>query len=153
MILTVQMDNVIATHDEPIRKYLNTTIFTLDNLEQAYSEGQLKTLPAEPSASEVLWKLSDEGNHIKVVVNRFIGDGLNHKIVTHTTDWLDRKDIPYREILFITQPVMFVTDVFIGTTLSKSIPNTALTIPYQFMEPLPGKNKWETVYEKIENLP
>lgn len=146
------MDNVIATHDDPLRKHLNTQKLTPTNLSQAYTEGQLKYLPMEPDASEIIWKLSDKNHHIKIIVNRFITDGLNHKVVTHTTDWLDRHDIPYREILFITQPVPFVTDVFIGNTFHRSIPENALHIPYQTLKPSTELSKWETIYQKIKTV-
>lgn len=146
MIITVQLDNVIASHDLTLKKLLNTDTLTVDNLSRAYSEGVLKTLPVEPDAAEILWKLNDQNHHIKILVSRFIQHGLNHKIVAHTTDWLDRYDIPYREIFFINTPVKLNTDVFIGDPLAP-IDSKIIHIPYAS---LPGDKKWETIYEQLE---
>lgn len=146
MIVTVQLDNVIATHDTAIKKLLNVETLTVKDLTTAYTEGVLKTLPVEPGAAENLWKINDKNHHVKIIVSRFIQHGLNHKIVAHTTDWLDRNDIPYREIFFINTPIKLNTDIFIGDSLAH-IPQTIKHLPYAT---LTTENKWDTIYQQIE---
>lgn len=147
MIITVDLDNTITNHDMALNLLLKGAEHNRENITTAYAQGFLKTLEEEPDATETLWKLSDSGYHIKLLVNRFVTSGLNHKIVAHTTDWLDRHDIPYREILFITKPIGLTSDVYITHNNPLNQP-TLHQITYQNSNlELPNNvNNWKELY-------
>ncbi len=54
-----------------------------------------------PGAAPYLWRLSDDGYHIRIVTSKLGLHGLNGEIIAGTIAWLDYYDVPYRSIAFL----------------------------------------------------
>lgn len=118
MIITINIDNTFTNYNEAIGEYFEQNPLTegegfAQGIGRAYAEGLLKSLKPAPNASEVLWNLNEQGHHIRFFVNRFILHGQNHKVIAHTTEWLDKHDLPYREIFFLTTNPKIHTNIHI----------------------------------------
>jgi len=119
MLITIAVDNTITSYTETIQKYLQTQPTEpnetfAQKIAHAYAQGILRDLKPAPGVAETLWNLNENNHQIKLIVDRFILHGQNHKVVAHTTEWLDTHDIPYREILFLAAPpTTLKTDIYI----------------------------------------
>lgn len=140
MIIAVALDNVVTTYIKTFQTYMaemlhvpeeeienvlpSDTTPDFENWQhvkedlyshqvQAFSKGILKTMGVADDASDVLWKLSNEGHHIRITTSRFLQHGQNHKVIAHTGEWLDRNDIPYRDLVFIHDRTEVNADVYI----------------------------------------
>lgn len=80
---------------------------------QAVALGLYKEMDAIGNVSEILWKLSDEGHHIRVITSRFVKSGQNAQVVSSTAIWLDKYDIPYRDIMFVKNKTDVYADIYI----------------------------------------
>lgn len=80
---------------------------------EAVSRGLYAGLPSIKGASETLWKLSDEGHHIRVITKRFVKNGQHGKVVADTAAWLDAVNIPYRDLAFLSKKTDLYADVYI----------------------------------------
>lgn len=78
-------------------------------------EHMFANMPVMENASEVLWRLSKKGVHIIVVTHRLMIPGFGHNKVTiaDTIEWLDKNNIPYRDICFIADKPRFQADLYI----------------------------------------
>ena len=54
-------------------------------------------MPVIPGASEVLWRLSDQGIWIRIISHRLYVNWGHATAAGDTADWLDRANIPYRD--------------------------------------------------------
>lgn len=134
MIITITLDNVITQYDNGVNNYLQNHPSPqgeniAETISQGYAQGLLKTLQPTPGVSDALWELNEQGHHIRILVNRFILHGQNHKIIAHTAEWLDTNDIPYREIYFHTLNPHLPTDIHIDAdprTIKHLIPHTTV---------------------------
>lgn len=81
--------------------------------ERAVNQGLYQKLKPIAGASEVLWKLNNEGHHLRVITSRFVLHGQHSKVLSHTAEWLDFNDIPYRDISFVARKGDIFADVYI----------------------------------------
>jgi 5'(3')-deoxyribonucleotidase len=127
--------------------------------ERAVAEGLYTKLEVIDGASEKLWKLSDEGHHIRVITSRFVVNRQHAKVITDTAVWLDDKNIPYRDICFVKTKGDIFADVYIDDAPENIITFQNLgrqviiyDTPYnQDLEGLRAYN-WDDVYEIIQFL-
>lgn len=63
--------------------------------------GMFATMPAIEGASEALWNLSNADIWIRVITHRLIMNGAHQTVARDTVAWLDKADIPYRDLCFI----------------------------------------------------
>jgi 5'-nucleotidase len=107
-------------------------------------------------ASETLWKLSEEGYHLRVITSRFVKHGQNAQVIGDTATWLDKNDIPYRDIMFVKDKADVYADIYIDDS-PENVINLKRTgrkvitfdAPYnKDLEGLRAKN-WDDVYQII----
>lgn len=79
----------------------------------AVDRGLYANLPVIDGASETLWKLSDEGHHIRVITKRFVKNGQHGRVVADTAAWLDTMNIPYRDLAFLGKKSDLHADIYI----------------------------------------
>lgn len=79
----------------------------------AVRDGLFRSLQPMEGASKALWELSDKGVHIRVVTHRFFGNGNHQVVAADTVAWLDRHEIPYRDLCFLGSKSQLHADVFI----------------------------------------
>ena len=70
-------------------------------------------MPAYPNVSESLWSLSEMGIWIRVITHRMFMSGSHALIASDTVQWLDDKNIPYRDICFIGAKHNVEADIYI----------------------------------------
>ncbi len=79
----------------------------------AVENGIFANMKPVPGASHYLWKLNEEGYHLRVITSRFVKHGQNAQVVSDTAFWLDRNDIPYRDIMFVKDKPDVYADIYI----------------------------------------
>jgi len=80
---------------------------------EAVAMGLYRDMDVMPGASDTLWKLNNEGHHLRVITSRFVQHGQNFRVVSSTGEWLDKHDLPYRDIMFVRDKVDVFADVYI----------------------------------------
>lgn len=76
-------------------------------------DGMFRSMPVMDGAVESLWRLSDADVHIRVITHRFISKGLHHTTASDTVAWLDRHNIPYRDLCFVSRKAQVDADIYI----------------------------------------
>lgn len=79
----------------------------------AVRDGMFRGLPMMKGASEALWRLSDNDVYIRVVTHRLLGKGMHMTAASDTVAWLDRHNIPYRDLCFVGQKSQVGANVYI----------------------------------------
>lgn len=79
----------------------------------AVNDGLFENMEAIEGASESLWKLNEQGHHLRVITSRFVSHGQNAKAISSTAFWLDKHSIPYRDIMFVKNKADVYADVYI----------------------------------------
>ena len=72
-----------------------------------------RDMPVIPGASEVLWRLSDQGIWIRIISHRLYVNWGHAIAAGDTADWLDRANIPYRDLCFIGAKSALNADLYI----------------------------------------
>jgi len=92
----------------------------IDDLDQylalhgnAVMDGMFRSMPAFAGVSESLWRLSDAGVDIRIITHRLIGKNQHATAAADTVAWLDRHNIPYRDICFVARKAHVDADVYI----------------------------------------
>lgn len=164
MIITINLDNTITSYDDDVQAYLELNPpapghNVAATIAQGYAQGLLKNLKPARGASEVLWELNNQGHHIRIFVNRFILHGQNHKVIAHTAEWLDRNDIPYREIFFLTTNPLVHTHLHIDADprIISLLKDQTTIVKYatpknDHVEGNFTVTNWEEVLELVERL-
>lgn len=136
----VDLDGVCGRYYDALRKYLGekngippeqiTNIYpdptTYDMYEwpdlehnfvkyhsDAVREGLFANMEPMPGASETLWKLNESGYHLRIITSRFVKHGQNAQVISDTAFWLDRNQIPYRDIMFVKEKAEVYADIYI----------------------------------------
>lgn len=125
----------------------------------AVSNGIFKNMEAIPGASYNLWKLNEEGYHLRIITSRFVKHGQNAQVISDTAFWLDQHDIPYRDIMFVKDKADVYADVYIDDSpenianLNKTGRNVIIFNASYNLE-LEGKRatNWDEVYRIISEL-
>ena len=90
-----------------------------------------RDMPVIPGASEVLWRLSDQGIWIRIISHRLYVNWGHAIAAGDTADWLDRANIPYRDLCFIGAKSALNADLYIddGPHNIEAVSYTNLTLP------------------------
>lgn len=134
---------------------LNTDFVTYHT--NAVAEGLYAGLPMMQGASEVLWELSNEGHHIRVLTKRFVKNGQHGKVVADTASWLDQMNIPYRDLAFLAKKTDLHCDVYIDDAPSNLIEfrnswKDYIIFDAPYNQEIPGDRaeSWDDVYGHIQ---
>lgn len=126
---------------------------------KAVDEGLYQILEIYPRASELLWKLSDAGHHIRIITSRFVKNGQNHRVVTDTGISLDNNDIPYRDIMFTGLKVDIFADVYIDDSpknieLLKAAGRQVIIYDAPYNRQYEGRraHNWEEAYAHLTEI-
>lgn len=81
----------------------------------AVKQGMFRDMKAYPGASEGLWELSNLGVHIIIVTHRLIVPGFGHSrhTVGDTVEWLDKENMPYRDLCFLGDKAQLSADFLV----------------------------------------
>jgi 5'-nucleotidase len=123
------------------------------------------TMPEIADASDTLWKLSDEGVHIRVVTHRLINKWSYETVIGDTVRWLQRprRDgrprIPYRDVCFIADKADVGGDLYVDDAphnieaLRSAGYNAAVfTAPYNTHVAGSRVSAWGEVYDMVQEL-
>ena len=72
--------------------------------------------PPLPNVPEVMQRLSDDEVHIRIITHRLYISGAHEQAVSQTVEWLDRYDIPYRDLCFMKDKPAVGADLYIEDT-------------------------------------
>jgi len=124
---------------------------------EAVDRGLYAGLQMIEGASETLWRLSDEGHHIRVITKRFVKNGQHGKVVADTAKWLDTVNIPYRDLAFLGKKTDLYADIYIDDAPSNiqafreaERPFIIFDAPYNQDELGWRADDWEDVYDYIQ---
>lgn len=84
-------------------------------------DGLYTRLKPFADVSKYLWKLSNEGCHIRIITSRFVKNGQNSIVVRDTGISLDANDIPYRDIVFTDIKADIFADVYLDDSPSNIV--------------------------------
>ena len=126
---------------------------------EAVSDGLFKKMKPIPGASQVLWNFNETGHHLRIITSRFVSHGQNAKVVADTAYWLDKNEIPYRDIMFVKRKTDVYADVYIDDSpeniqrLKKRHPKSLVIIfdaTYNRKLKGPRAQTWEEVQILVE---
>ena len=73
----------------------------------------LRWMPVIDSAADTLWRLSDAGVWIRIITHRLYVNWGHATAIADTVAWLDRAQIPYRDICFMGDKPEVGADLYI----------------------------------------
>lgn len=138
-------------------KHVDTDFKNLHS--EAVSKGMYEDMKVFPQASQKLWQLNNEDYHLRVMTSRFVKHGQNFEVVNATGKWLDKHDIPYRDLMFVHEK----TDVFVDVLIDDSPynilgfqkrgrPVIIFDAPYNQDLEGPRAHNWEQAYALIKEM-
>lgn len=186
VILGIDLDGVCANYYDALRRFVASSYgvpeeeienvypepSTYDMIEwpdfeynfvkyhsEAVSNGIYSSMKAIPGASYTLWKLNEEGYHIRIITSRFVKHGQNAQVVSDTAFWLDQNDIPYRDIMFVKDKADVYADIYVDDS-PENIHNLreagrnviVFDAAYNRTSEGPRANNWDDVYDLVKNL-
>lgn len=126
---------------------------------QAVAEGLYEEMAVFNEASNKLWKLNDEDYHIRIMTSRFVKHGQNFEVVSSTGKWLDKHDIPYRDLMFVHEKTDVYVDVLIDDGPYNILgfqkmgrPVIIFDAPYNRDLEGPRVYNWEEAYSLIKEM-
>lgn len=185
MIIGVDLDNVTAKYTEGLRaaiaKQQDVTDFEAHNLlygtpvdyymsnwpnfpdafyghhTKAVDDDLYQNLEVMEGASETLWRLSDEGHHLRIITSRFVGHHRHSKVVADTGVWLDKTNIPYRDIMFVASKADIYADIYIddsptNVTNLRGVGRDVIVYDQEYNKDFDGLRayNWDDVYRLIQ---
>ncbi len=134
-----------------------------DNFHEYHAQcveiGLYENMPMIEGASEILWKLNDFGHHLRVITSRFVKHGQNQKVVSATSYWLDKHDIPYRDLMFIRDKIDVYADIYIDDAPSniealRAKGRTVIVFDAPYNQHVDGLRAydWNDVYQIMKDL-
>lgn len=75
--------------------------------------GMFATMNVIDGASAALHALSDDGIHVRIITHRLLLAGAHRRVVTDTVDFLDKHDLPYRDLCFVADKTTVSCDLLI----------------------------------------
>lgn len=118
-----------------------------------------RDMPVKDGASEILWRLSEEGHRIRVITSRFVGPGRNSLVITDTGLSLDKNNIPFHEIAFSNRKQDFICDVLIDDSPKniaalREVEREVIIFDASYNRTIEGRRAkdWNEVYEHIQEL-
>lgn len=125
---------------------------------EAVEAGMYANLEVFDGASEALWRLSDAGYHIRVITSRFVNHMQHGKVVAQTAEWLDAKNIPYRDLVFTSHKTEIDAHLYIDDSPSniKAFQEAGKDVlifdaPYNRSLDGPRAYNWDDVVKWVEN--
>jgi 5'(3')-deoxyribonucleotidase len=79
----------------------------------AVLNGMFRKMPMIPGASEQLWRLSDEEVYIRIITHRLCINGHHGKAAGDTVHWLEKNNIPFRDLCFVADKPQVGADVYV----------------------------------------
>lgn len=155
---------VMAAFPEPddyaFTKWMHVGQDFVGNHAQAVANGLYREMEVMDKASETLWKLDSEGHRIRIITSRFVKHGQNYKVVANTAEWLDKHDIPYRDILFMSDKADVTADVFVDDSPDNIVALRAAGKPVIVYDALYNRHmgdefrayNWDDVYSLINEI-
>lgn len=192
-VLCVDLDNVVANYTDAFRTVVATEkgvdpssigeqtiwnfteneswhINTISEFIELHQIGvsryqMFATMKEIADASDVLWRLNDEGVWIRLVTHRLFEHGTHDIAVSDTVRWLQqsrqdgRPRIPYRDMCFIGDKAEVSGDLYIDDAphnvenlRAAGIPAMVFSQPYNSsIEGLRADN-WVSVYEQVSEM-
>lgn len=159
----VPKDEMWDYFPEPIDYNFSNWQYVFSDFKNLHSEavanGIYEEMPVFPQASEKLWKLNDEDYHLRVMTSRFVKHKQNKKVINSTGEWLDKHNIPYRDLMFVHEK----TDVFVDLLIDDSPyniigfqkrgrPVIIFDAPYNQDLEGPRAHNWEQAYALIKEM-
>jgi len=127
---------------------------------EAVEYGIYRTLEAMEDVSKYTWMLSEEGHHIRVITSRFVKGGQHEKVVTDTAYWLNKVDIPYKDIIFTARKTDIFADVYIDDSPSNIISFQKAQRPYIIFDTAYNRDleglrvfNWKETYDILTTYP
>lgn len=134
--LAVDLDEVVFAYIDGFREFLASRgitvpeefpkIFSMDKagwfktIEEyrkthgiAVDEGIYATLTPFEDASKILHELIKAGYEVNLVTSRFVNNKQHQKVLKQTSEALDMHDIPYSNIMFLSNKTRFLADTYI----------------------------------------
>lgn len=186
MIIGVDLDNTSGDYTDALRQYVGEaegipveerlTVFpepsdynfttwpfvSTDFLRyhsEAVAQGIYGKMKVYDGCSQTLWKLDEDGHHIRVITSRFTVWGQNNRVVASTGAWLDKVDLPYRDIMFVRDKGDVYADVYIEDNPSnifalRALGRTVIVYDALYNRDISGlrAHNWEEVYKLITEL-
>ena len=110
-------------------------------------------------ASPSLWRLSDAGGWIRIVTHRLYVNWGHSVAAGDTVDWLDRHQIPYRDLCFLGEKAEVGCDAYIddgphNIESLRAAGKTAIVFdqPYNRSLPGPRAHSWAEAEEMVYDL-
>lgn len=150
-----------AEHPYNFDNWTHITDFSVfkDYHARAVENGIYRDLEVFKGAEEALWKLSEEGHHIRVITSRFVKGGQHAKVVADTAYWLDKNNIPYKDIMFTARKTDVFADVYIDDAPSNLFSFQKADRPYIIFDAFynrdiegPRVDNWDDAYYAIRNI-
>lgn len=182
-VLGVDLDGVCAEYNEGIRQVLADergirpdqlpAARSWDFLEwglDAQSFGELhrravldrrmlRDLPIMEGCAEALWRLSDAGVWIRIITHRLALNWGHQVSVSDTVDWLDRNQIPYRDLCFLgrkpeVEAHAYIEDAPHNIEALRAGGNTVIVFDQPYNDGLDGPRArdWVEVEQLVTNL-
>ena len=117
-----------------------------------------RTAPPIEGAPFQLRRLSRLGVHIRIITHRLFVGGLHGKAVTQTAAWLEKHDIPYKDLCFVADKTSINANLYIDDSpenieafAQKGMPCIVFENPTNRHIPGPLRaSTWEEVYALVE---
>jgi len=80
---------------------------------RAVGRGLFADMAAIDGVSKHLWALSDADVHIRIITHRLCINGSHGRAASDTVAWLEKHNIPYRDLCFVADKSKVGADVYI----------------------------------------
>lgn len=159
----VPEDKIKEYFPDPIDYDFSTWKYVSGDFKNLHSEsvadGLYEYMDAYPKASKLLWKLSDEEYHIRVITSRYVKHHQNYKVTQSSAKWLDDKNIPYRDLMFVHEKTDVYVDVLVDDSPYNILGFQKLGIPVIIYDTVYNRNidglrayNWDDVYRLVKEL-
>lgn len=124
--------------------------------EEAIQAGLFANMEPYEGVSENLWKLNDAGYHIRIITSRFVNHGSQSFVMATTGEFLDKNNIPFRDIAFTSRKTEIYADVYLddapkNVKMFREANANYIIFNRSFNQGVPGDrvNNWDECYEMI----
>jgi 5'(3')-deoxyribonucleotidase len=161
--LDIPVAERLALFPEPIDYRFSNWPHVSEDFIKVHSEavaiGLYRDMEMIKGASENLWKLDADGHHVRIITSRFTVHGQNYKAIANTGEWLDKHDLPYRDIMFVNNKVDVFADIYIDDAPHnilnfQNAGRKVIIFEASYNRGMEGlrAQTWEDVYEIISDL-
>ncbi|MGQ0617438.1 MAG: 5' nucleotidase, NT5C type [Acidimicrobiia bacterium] len=116
-------------------------------------------MPVMPGCADALWRLSDAGVWIRIITHRLCVNWGHAVAVSDTVAWLDRHDIPYRDLCFLGDKPQVGADCYVddSPTIVESLRAAGSNVivfdaPYNAGLAGPRAETWREVEDHVAGL-